>query len=92
MAYSAEKHSVFSGRMKNWFNSFQNLRDELSRLDEIYLNETVSGADVAFIDTDNATKQEHIDGISLMRDLVDFVEGGAVTTLDRRPNISAFTQ
>ena len=92
MAYSLEKHSVFSDRMKNWMNSFQNLRDELARMDEIYINETVSGADADFVDTSNATKKEHIAGIVFMRDLVDFTEGNAVSTLDRRSNISAFTQ
>jgi hypothetical protein len=92
MAYSAPKHDVFSERMKNWMNSFQNLRDELARMDEIYTNETASGADAAFVTTDNASKQEHIDGIVLMRALVDFTEGSAVATLDRRSNITAFTQ
>ncbi len=92
MAYSAEKHAVFSDRMKNWMNSFQNLRDELARLEEIYTNETTSGAHADFVDTGNASKQEHIDGIVLMQSLVDFVEGGVVPTLDRRSNITAFTQ
>ncbi len=92
MAYSAEKHAVFSDRMKNWMNSFQNLRDELARLDEIYTNETTSGANADFVDTSNATKQEHIAGIVFMRAMVDFVEGGTVPTLDRRSNITAFTQ
>ena len=92
MAYSAPKHDVFSQRMKNWFNSYQNLRDELARLDEIYTNETASGTDAAFVSTDNATKQEHIDGIVFMRAVVDFTEGAAVSTLDRRSNVSSFTQ
>lgn len=92
MAYDSNKHAIFSDRMKAWFDSFQNLRDELIRLDEIYINETTSGADVAFVDTGNATKQEHIDGIVLMRAMKDFVEGGAVATLDRTSNVTAFTQ
>ena len=92
MAYSAEKHAVFSDRMKNFMDSFQNLRDEMARLNEIYTNEAISGAHADFVDTPNATKQEHIDGIVLMRRLVDFVEGNAVATLDRRSNITAFTQ
>ncbi|KKN09809.1 hypothetical protein LCGC14_1042820 [marine sediment metagenome] len=79
-----EKHAVFSDRMKNWFNAFQGARDELARLDEIYTNETVSGAHADFVDTPNASKQEHIDGIVFMRGLVDFVKGGVVPTLDRR--------
>jgi hypothetical protein len=92
MAYSAAKHSIFSSRMKNWFDSFQNLRDELARMDAIYVNETSSGADSDFVDNSTATKQEHIDGIVFMRALVDFTEGNAVSTLDREANITAFTQ
>lgn len=92
MAYSRAKHGVFSERMKNWFNSFQNLRDELARLDEIYTNETASGADTNFTDTSIATAQEHDEGIVFMRAVVDFTEGGTVPVLDRRNNISAFTQ
>ncbi len=61
-------------------------------MDEIYTNETASGVDAAFVDMDIATAQEHVDGIVFMRDLVDFIEGNAVATLDRRSNISAFTQ
>jgi len=92
MAYSADKHAVFSGRMRNWFLAFQGLRDELLRLDEIYVNETASGEAAEFVDTDIATKQEHVDGIVFLRAIKDFTEGTAVATLDRRSNISAFTQ
>lgn len=92
MAYSASKHEVFSKRMEHWMNTYQSLRDELAKIDEIYTNETSSGGDAAFTDTDVATEQEHIDGIVFMRALVDFTEGNAVSTLDRRPNITAFTQ
>lgn len=92
MAYSQAKHNVFTDRVQDWMGSFQNLRDEASRIDEIYTNETSSGADAAFVTTSNATKQEHIDAIVFMRAFVDFTEGGVVSTLDRRSNITAFTQ
>lgn len=92
MAYSANKHDVFSGRMKNWFNSLQNLRDELGRLDEIYTHEAASGDDDAFTDTDIATKAEHVAGIVFMRALVDFVENGVVSQADRTSNITPFAQ
>lgn len=92
MAYSAPKHAVFSDRMKNWFNSVQNSRDEGARLLEIYAHETASGTHVDFVDTSNATKQEHMDGIVFMEAFVNFVEGGDITKLDRTSNITAFVQ
>ena len=92
MAYSAVKHDVFSGRMKNWFMSLQNLRDEAARLDAIYLNEAVSGEDAAFVDTETATKQEHIDGIVFIRTFQAMIENGEVAQADRVGNITAFTQ
>ncbi len=92
MVYAANKHNVFSDRMMNWFKTFQSLRDELERLDEIYIHETAYGADSAFDDTTNATKQEHIDGVVFLLALRDFVEGGVVPQIDRRPNITVFIQ
>ena len=92
MAYSAPKHEVFSDRMRDFFGSVQNLLEEGERLDQIYINETASASDVAFVDTSNATKQEHIDGIVFFRAYRDFIVGNAVVTLDRRPNISPFVQ
>ena len=93
MAYDADKHGHFSRRMQHWFKTFQVLRDELTKLDEIYTNETSSGSDAAFVTTGIATKQEHIDGIVFMRALDDFNDGSAaVSQTDRRSNITAFVQ
>ena len=92
MAYSAAKHQIFSQRSEQWMRTFQTLRDELAKLDELYVNETASGAHADFTDTAIATKQEHIDAINMMRALVDFTEGNAVATLDRVSNITAFVQ
>ncbi len=92
MAYSAPKHDVFSDRMKAFFGSIQNLLEEGERIDQIYLNETASGADADFTDTDNATEAEHVAGIVFFRAYRDFIVGNAVATLDRRPNISPFIQ
>ena len=92
MSYSAAKHQRFSERMQQWMKTFQAQRDELARIDEIYTNETASGGDAAFTDTDIATEQEHIDGIVMMRALKDFVENSAVATADRTQSISPFTQ
>ena len=92
MAYTANKHDVFSRRMENWMKTVQALRDEIAKLDEIYVNETASGADDAYTDTAIATEAEHTDAIVFGRAFVDFIENGAVSTLDRTSNITAFTQ
>ena len=93
MAYSAANHDVFSERMKNWFGSIQNDLEEGERLDQIYVNETVSGSDADFIDTAIATKAEHQDGITFFREFRDFIKGtAAVSQTDRRDKISPFTQ
>ncbi len=64
----------------------------MNRLQGIYLNETASGIDANFVGTDNATKQEHIDMIVFMEAHKNFIEGGDVPTLDRRPNMTPFLQ
>lgn len=90
MAYDATKHKAFSQQMSQWFRSVQQLREESRRLDEIYVNEALSGADPAFTDTAIATEQEHIDGIVFMRAFKAMIENGAVSTGDRTGNITAF--
>ena len=93
MAYDTTKHQRFSERVQQWFMTYQALRDEMARIDEIYTNETSSGSDAAFVTTDIATKHEHIDGIVFMRALDDFTDGSAaVSQTDRRANITPFTQ
>ena len=92
MAYDAQKHDVFSTRVQNFCTSFQSQIEEAARLDAIYTQETVSGADPAFTDTGIATKQEHIDMIVFMRAFKDFRDGGAVPQLDREPNLTPFLQ
>ncbi len=92
MAYSAPKHAVFSDRMVAWFGSIQNLLEEGERLDQIYIQETSSGVDADFTDTDNAKEAEHVAGIVFFREYRAFIVGNAVATLDRRPSISPFIQ
>lgn len=88
--YDKNKHAVFSARMANWFRQLQNLREEAARLDAIYVHETSSGGDAAFVTTENATKQEHIDGIVFMRAFVALIDGGSVSQVDRISNITPF--
>ena len=92
MSYEVANHEVYSERTKNWCKAAQSLLEEAKRLDTIYTNETASGADPEFVSNDNGTKDEHIDVVVMYRAYVDYVEGNAVATLDRRPVLSPFTQ
>ncbi len=68
MSYSAAKHEVLSDRIKNSMVSFYDVVNrEMETIDDVYINETDSGGDVDFTDTENATKQEHVDAIVAMR-------------------------
>ena len=92
MAYEARDHNVYSDRTKNWCKAAQSLIEEARRLDQIYLNEAASGADADFIGTNNGTKTEHQDVVTMYRAYIDYIEGAAVATLDRRSVLSPFTQ
>jgi hypothetical protein len=92
MAYTTRSHRLFSQRVENWMKTFQSLRDELERMDEIFVNEANEGADPEFVTTPNGTKQEHIDALTMMRDLRLFIENGAPDSADRTQVITAFTQ
>ena len=93
MAYSAKKHDIFSQRIKNFAISFEGAMVEAKKLDQVYINEGASGSATDFVGNGTATKQEHIDLIVLIRAFVDFTEGSAAAPqLDRRPNLTAFTQ
>ena len=68
MAYDANKHAVFSDRVKAAMVACHDvINREMETLDDIYINETGSGSDAAFADTDNATEAEHVDAIVAMR-------------------------
>ncbi len=68
MSYDASKHQVFSDRVKAAMKSCHDvINREMETLDDIYINETTSGAHADFGDTNNGTKQEHIDAIVAMR-------------------------
>ncbi len=92
MAFTTQNMAEFSKRIQNFCTSFQSQIEEALRLDEIYINETVSGANVDFVDTDIATEQEHVDMIVFMRALSDFRNGGEVDTLNRISNLTPFLQ
>ncbi len=90
MAYDANKHQIFSDRVQNLARTIQSAREEALLLDAIYINETASGSDPAYIDNDNATAAEHTDMVLLMRSLKAFLENEAVATADRQQWLTAF--
>jgi len=92
MAYSAANHEIFSQRVQNWMLSFQNLRDEAAKLDAIFLNEAASGTDPAWGDSLIALAAEHVDAVTMFRDLKSFAENSAVLTTDRQVWITPFVQ
>lgn len=92
MAFSASKMATFSRRCQNLMLALQSIRDEGARLDAIYTNETASGTDGSWDDTEIATASEHVDVITLVRDLDDFLTNQSVSAADRQATITPFIQ
>lgn len=68
MSYNAAKHEVFSQRVQNAMVILHDvINREMETLDDIYNNETASGTDAAFTDTDIATEAEHVEAITAIR-------------------------
>lgn len=92
MTYTANDHQVFSRRCRNLCASLQNTREEAERLLAIYTNESLSGADADFTDTDIALEAEHVDVMVLCGDIKKFFENEAVGTNDRQQWLTPFLQ
>jgi hypothetical protein len=90
MAYSAEQHRVFHANAQYLMQMIWHLKENSKQLDAVYVNETASGSHADFGDIEGITEQELIDTIVFWRGLVDWIEGGAVTQLDRTSNITPF--
>lgn len=68
MAFDANKMQEFSRRVQKAMKACHDtINREMETLDDIYINETASGAHADFTDTNIATEQEHIDAIVAMR-------------------------
>ncbi len=67
MAYDANHHQSFSERVRNLARSINNNRLEALALDDIYIQETVSGTHAAFVDTNISTAAELVDMVVLGR-------------------------
>lgn len=69
--YDPQKHQAFSSRMQNWIKNLRAVYAEAGDLDAIYNEEAEGGSHADFADNGTATKNEHIDGIVLMRRVRD---------------------
>lgn len=96
MAYDANKHAAFSDRCRDWVRNMKQAYVEAGDLDDIYINESSSGGDAAFTDTDNATEAEHVDAIILMRRLRDCLamdgQSSAIASEDQTARITPWLQ
>jgi len=92
MAYSADDHNRFSRRVQKFMLRIQALRDEAAKLREIYSNETASGSDPNFSDTEIALEAEHVNAILYMQSFEDFNQNAAVATVNRTLWITPFIQ
>ena len=93
MAYSAAQHQLFTKRMRNFAIGYEGALAEAEALDQIYTNETASGTDPDFIDTEFALEAEHVDLITFIRSFVGFTKGTTdEVQLDRRPMLTPFSQ
>jgi hypothetical protein len=91
MAYDSNKHSNFSDRMTNWMRQLWQMKQEAESLTAIYQQESNYGADAAFTDTENATKQEHIDAIVFQESFKAVIDGSAaISQTDRTSNVTPF--
>lgn len=92
MAYDANKHNVFSDRCKAFITNLHNAYIEAGKLDDIYLEESASGTDPAWVDTSNATAAEHVDAIIVMRRLRDALAfDGQSNTITPEDQTARFT-
>jgi hypothetical protein len=92
MAFTTSNMQIFSQRVQRWMLAAQNLRDEAVRLNAIYVNETASGTDPQWADTDIALAAEHVDAINCFADFKKFWENEALSTVDRQVWITPFIQ
>lgn len=92
MAFTVDNMQHFSQRVRNLMERLQAAREEAAKLVAIYTNESVSGTDPDFADTEIATEQEHVDAITFCGDLEDFLTNQSVSAVDRTQWMTPFLQ
>ncbi len=92
MSFTEKDMHSFSQRCKAFMASLQNLRQEGAKLEAIYTNETGSGSDPEWTDTNGIAEAEHVDAILMFQDLKKLCENLSVATLDRQQWITPFIQ
>lgn len=92
MSYTEQNMNTFNARCKSIMASLQNVRQEAAKLVAIYTNETASGADPEWVETNGITTDEHVDAILLFQDLEKFLDNQVVATQDRQQWMTPFLQ
>ncbi len=91
MAYDARRHDLFMRRVNNLAQSMDAIRREAAKLDTMFLSESASGSDPAYVDHELGDAIEATDMITVMRAYEAFLSNAAVAVADRQDNLSAFT-
>lgn len=88
MAWNASNQASFEARLFGMARALQNVRDELDRLADLYVQESVA-SDPAFIG-DQVTTAEMTAMISMLNELRDFFENGVVAQANRVDVLTPF--
>jgi len=99
MAFNANNHEVFAQRCRNLAREMHQLKIESQAIDDIYVNETVSGTVAGWTDNDGnpiATNAEMVELMNLGQRLRDMLamngESAAIATEDQTPRLTPFLQ
>lgn len=99
MAYDANNHNVFAQRCRNLARELHQLKIESQALNDIYVNETVSGAVPAWTDNDNgpiASNAEMTELMNLGQRLRDMLamdgESQVIAVEDQTARLTPFLQ
>lgn len=89
MAWNTSNNGVFFERLKNWAKSYQGIRDEGQRLNDLWVAEGVSSSG-DFTEVDGITPAEATDLIVMLVAVKDFTENEVVSQGDRVPTLTPF--
>lgn len=92
--YNEQIHTATTVRIRNGMRALKNLAVEFGGIDDIYVHETVSGTDPAFVSNSIATKDEFVSSIVLMRRILDALaldgQTANITSEDQTANLTPF--
>ena len=88
MAWNASNQANFEDRLHGVSRAMQDVRDEIQRLAEIFVEESVSGS--GFFVGDKVTTGEMTNFVTLGSDFMKFFENQAVSTANRVSVLTPF--